>query len=59
MKFSEFENIVSEDRLQRYLMACDGNKAKAVALYRRNISISLEMFAVVGAFEVALLQFNR
>lgn len=54
MKFSELEQIVSEERLQRYLMACDGDKAKAVLLYRHNISASLEMFAVVGAFEVAL-----
>lgn len=54
MKFSEFEHIVSDERLQRYLMACNGNKAKAMTLYRRNISASLEMFAVVGAFEVAL-----
>lgn len=54
MKFSEFEHIVSEERLQRYVMACGGNKARAIALYHCNISISLEMFAVVGAFEVAL-----
>ena len=54
MKFSEFEHIVSDERLQRYVMACNGNKSKAIALYRRNIYASLEMFAVVGAFEVAL-----
>lgn len=54
MNFSKFEHIVSSERLQRYLMACDGNKAKAITLYRRNISVSIEMFAVVGAFEVAL-----
>lgn len=54
MKFSVLEHIISEERLQRYLLACNGNKAMALALYRINIKISLEMFGVVGAFEVAL-----
>lgn len=54
MKFSELEDIVSEERLHRYLMACHGNKAKALILYRYNIQVSLDMFAVVGAFEIAL-----
>ncbi len=54
MKFSELEQIVSEDRLHRYLMACGGDKAKTITLYRRNTVAALEMFAVVGAFEVAL-----
>ena len=54
MKFSNFQQIVSEDRLQRYVKACNGNQAKAIVLYRRNVAVSLEMFAVVGAFEIAL-----
>lgn len=54
MKFKDLENIVSPDRLHRYLMACNNNKAKSALLYRYNIAASLEMFAVVGAFEIAL-----
>lgn len=54
MDFNEIEHIISKDRLQRYVTACNGNKVKALTLYRKNISVSLEMFAVVGAFEVAL-----
>lgn len=54
MKFCELEQIVSEERLHRYLEACGGDKVKAITLYRRNTIASLEMFAVVGAFEVAL-----
>lgn len=54
MKFSKFQHIVSENRLQRYVMACNGNQSRAIVLYRRNVAVSLEMFAVVGAFEVAL-----
>ena len=54
MKYNELENIISAQRLQRYLLASNGNKAKALNYYRWNTAISLEMFAVVGAFEVAL-----
>ena len=54
MKFCELEQIVSEERLHRYLEACGGVRVKAITLYRRNTIASLEMFAVVGAFEVAL-----
>lgn len=54
MDFYEFEHIVSEDRLQRYLQACNGDESMAMTLYCCNISASIEMFAVIGAFEVAL-----
>ena len=54
MNFTDFQNIVSAERLQRYLVACDGNVAKTLELYRANVRISLEMFAIVGAFEIAL-----
>lgn len=35
-------------------MACNENRNRALILYRYNIKASIEMFAVVGAFEVAL-----
>lgn len=54
MNFTDFQNIVSEERLQRYLVACDGNRVKTLDLYRANVRVSLEMFAIVGAFEIAL-----
>lgn len=54
MNFSEFEQIVSADRLHRYVLACDGDRERAIMFYRCNVSVSLEMFAVVGAFEIAL-----
>ena len=54
MNFTDFEQIVSSERLQRYLEACDGNQSKALDLYRENVRVSLEIFAIVGAFEVAL-----
>lgn len=54
MKFSELEQVISSERLHRYYVACDGNAEKAVVLYRANVNASVQMFAVVGAFEVAL-----
>lgn len=54
MNFSEFQCIVSPERLDRYLIACNGQKEKAMNLYKVNVRMSLEMFAVVGAFEIAL-----
>ncbi len=54
MKFSEFEKIVSGERLMRYVIACNGDQARAMALYRCNIYASIEMFAIVGSFEIAL-----
>lgn len=54
MKYSDSKNIVSSERLQRYLDACDGDQEKTLDLYRANVRVSLEMFAIVGAFEIAL-----
>ena len=54
MKYSEFENIISPERLRKYIVACGGNTAKAMTLYRYNLRLSQEMFVVVSCFEVAL-----
>lgn len=54
MNFTDFQNIVSPERLQRYLEACDGDHVKTLDLYCANVRVSLEMFAIVGAFEIAL-----
>lgn len=54
MKFSDFETILSSNRLKRYLEACDGDSRKAMTLYRYNLQVSQEMFTLVSCFEVAL-----
>jgi PIN domain nuclease of toxin-antitoxin system len=54
MKFSKFEQIVSQKRLSRYLAACDNNKTKALTLYRYNLQLSEALYSVVSCFEVAL-----
>lgn len=35
-------------------MACNNNETTTMLLYKANIKVSLEMFAIVGAFEIAL-----
>ena len=54
MVYTEFEDIISQDRMRRYLTACNLNTRKAMTLYRYNIRLSQELLAVVGCFEVAL-----
>lgn len=54
MNYSEFEKLISPERMQRYLIACNYNTRKAMTLYRYNIKLSQELLAVVGCFEVVL-----
>ena len=54
MKYTEFEDIISPERMRKYNVACGGNTAKAMTLYRYNLRLSQEMFVVVSCFEVAL-----
>jgi len=54
MKFSEFERIMSQKRMRRYVTACGGDTRKAMTLYRYNLQISQEMFTIISCFEVAL-----
>lgn len=54
MKFLDFERIVSQNRMSRYVNACGGNTRKAQTLYRYNLRISQEMFTMISCFEVAI-----
>lgn len=54
MKYSDFEEIISSERMLRYLHACNGDTRKAMTLYRYNLKVSQEMFTIVSCFEVAL-----
>ena len=54
MRYSHFENIISPDRLGRYLSSCGGDTRKAMTLYRRNLQLSQELFTLISCFEVAL-----
>lgn len=54
MKYADFEKIMSQQRMERYLRACAGDSRKAMTLYRYNLQISQEMFTIVSCFEVSL-----
>lgn len=54
MKYKDFEDTFSIERTQRYIVACNGNKRKAMTLYRYNLRLSQEMFTLVSCFEVTL-----
>jgi hypothetical protein len=54
MKYRDFEEIISTERMSRYLSACNDNTRKAMTLYRKNLQVSQEMFTIISCFEVAL-----
>lgn len=54
MIYREFERIMSQKRMNRYLLACNGDTRKAMTLYRYNLQLSQEAFTIISCFEVAL-----
>lgn len=54
MKYKDFEKILSQQRMGRYLIACGGDTRKAMTLYRYNLQLSQEAFTIICCFEVAL-----
>lgn len=54
MKYIDFENVMSQARMSRYLNACCNDTRKSMTLYRLNLKLSQELFTVVSCFEVAL-----
>ena len=54
MKYTEFECIISTERMRKYNVVCGGNTTKSMTLYRYNLGLSQEMFVLVSCFEVAL-----
>lgn len=54
MKYTEFEDIISADRMRKYLVACNNDTRRAMTLYRHNLKLSQEMFTMICCFEVAL-----
>lgn len=56
MKFSEFQTILSSERLQRYVVACDNDTRKSMALYRLNLHLSQEVFTLLSCFELSYIR---
>lgn len=54
MKYEDFKNIMSHQRLNRYLLSTNQDKRKSMTLYRKNLRLSQEMFTIISCFEVAL-----
>lgn len=54
MKYIDFEEIISTERMSRYLTACNADTRKSMTLYRKNLQLSQEMFTIISCFEVAL-----
>ena len=54
MKYTEYETAFSAARLNKYLHACDGNKDKALQLYRLNIKLCQKIYGVLNVFEIVL-----
>lgn len=54
MKYKDFEEVISKDRMRRYILACAGSIRKGMILYRYNLTLSGEMFKIINCFEVAL-----
>jgi hypothetical protein len=54
MRYSDFESIMTNARMNRYMLACGGNTRKTMTLYRKNLQLTQELFTVISCFEIAL-----
>lgn len=54
MRYKEFEQVISSERMSRYVEACGGNTRQAMTLYRLNLQLSQELFTIISCFEIAL-----
>jgi hypothetical protein len=54
MQYEDFEKILSQARLNRFLKACKGDKENALYLYHLNIKLSQNFYAILSMFEIAL-----
>ena len=52
MNYEEYEKAFSPARLNRYLTACGGNRAKALTLYRHNVKLCQKFYGILNVFEV-------
>lgn len=54
MKFSRFEALISEQRLNRYKVSCSNDTRRTMRLYKANIRLSQAFLATISIFEVVL-----
>lgn len=54
MKYVDFEEVMSSQRMNRYRASCANDTRKAMTLYRYNLKLSQELFTLISCFEVGL-----
>lgn len=54
MNYKQYEKALSIPRLETYLNACNGDKNKALILYRYNIKLSQKFYGILGVLEIVL-----
>lgn len=54
MKYNQYEKALSLPRIDRYKVACNDDKNKALILYRYNIKLCQKFYGVLGVLEVVL-----
>jgi hypothetical protein len=54
MRYADFQEFIGIPRINKYVLACAGNKSKAIKLYKANISLSQKIFSVLSIFEIVL-----
>ena len=50
MKYLDFEDVNSHDRLRKYVQVCSNDTKRAMTLYRYNLKLSQELFVLIGCF---------
>lgn len=54
MRYADFEHVITQPRMSRYLAAMGDNTKSAMTLYRKNLWLSQELFTIISCFEVTL-----
>lgn len=54
MKYDEFSQLMSDQRLQRYRVACQNSGTQALKLYSLNLALSQIVFSIIALFELTL-----
>lgn len=54
MRYREYEAVFSPARLNRFVVACKGNKTWSLQLYRYNIKLCEQFYGLLNVFEVLL-----
>ena len=58
MRYSEFEELFSAKRMQKYLAACNNDTRRAMTLYRYNLRLSQETRYENPAKKTTILNFG-